>query len=69
VSVFTGKGSNAVGDRGRMAIGIWMQDGDSPVRVFVTYEALSALDPSQVRSRFTINPARMKMATMKASPF
>jgi hypothetical protein len=35
---------------GRMAIGIWMQDENkSPVRVFVSYEALSQIDPSKVR--------------------
>jgi hypothetical protein len=33
----------------RMAIGMWMLDGNSaPVRVFVTYEALAQIDPSKV---------------------
>lgn len=32
-----------------MAVGIWMEDENkSPVRVYVTYEALAQIDPSQV---------------------
>lgn len=37
-------------DFDRKAVGIWMQsDKGSPVRVFATYEALAAIDPTQMR--------------------
>jgi hypothetical protein len=34
----------------RKAVGMWMQaDNEAPIRVFVIYEALWSIDPSQVR--------------------
>ena len=41
----------AVPDDYHKAIGFWMTDAktDSPIRVFVTYEALWQMDPSQVQ--------------------
>jgi hypothetical protein len=38
-------------DFDRKAVGFWMQtvDTDRPVRIFITYEALAAIDPSRVR--------------------
>ena len=40
-----------VPDEHRRAIGFWMTDAknDSPIRVFVTYEALWQMDPSRLR--------------------
>lgn len=39
----------AVPDDDRKAVGIWMENDNSQIRVFVTYEALWQLDASQVR--------------------
>jgi hypothetical protein len=40
----------AIPDDDRKAVGFWMTNAksDSPIRVFVTYEALWQIDPSQV---------------------
>lgn len=39
----------AVPDDDRKAVGVWMEDDNSQIRVFVTYEALWQMDPSGVR--------------------
>jgi hypothetical protein len=41
-------------DDNRKAIGVWMRDeGQTPVRVFVTYEALWQSEPSKPRDVFS----------------
>ncbi len=46
----TATDSRPVSHDDRKAVGVWMKDqSDSPIRVFVTYEALWQSDPSQVR--------------------
>ncbi|MGA9010357.1 MAG: DUF1488 family protein [Xanthobacteraceae bacterium] len=56
----------AVPDDDRKAVGIWMENDNSQIRVFVTYEALWQIDPSCVRdvasalSIFDANRARLE---------
>jgi hypothetical protein len=48
--MLTPSGIRANFDEDHKAIGFWMRDSDNlPVRIFVTYEGLWQLDPSQVR--------------------
>jgi hypothetical protein len=63
----TGTGMKPTADRGRKAIGIWMEnERGSAVRVFISYEALADMDPSQIRDPdaaltiFNANRARLE---------